>query len=752
MKRFLLTTFLFAAILSAGDFEDAEKLFQQGKFTECDEIIGKALETKLSAPQKLKLQAMREYIWSNNSDKIAENVKKAQEIAAHRGWLTNDLLNHSTLLIRRAEDWKSRGIPEYQELSNAAAKLLVQLKDGGNPEIAIKQVILQTRNCNLNGEYHEPMKLIRDVLQLYYPVNRYRREKKSSGEIELLILLGEQYAGLGVATRNEREKVNALSSAAKYYLQAIEHLSEKSARYLDLSERLCFCRETLRLLGYKLQLPTKIKPQKSIAVAMFDEMLRTRRFQDVVIALESKKEPTMRLRYAVALSAIGQSDKAVSVIKELNEIKEPHWILQAARHSLSSGKKEDAEFFFKHFLELSPHSPDAPNANRQYVAILMEQQKYAESAAAFLQQAELSSDPKQKDEAVFQAAQCYYQGGKYSECINIFPGIAPTPEHNLLLAQAYIHAKNISAAYRILTPLLAERTLNHEMRFNVMKLAIFCAMKESPKDAVNLLEQFLKAYPKDTETSEYTRHLLALYVKENSPSAKFEKLANDFFNNFSEDPNTVPLVLTCAERIPDIQSKEKLLRRLLEQKDFSIAELSVLLRHLPTLALKRDFLNRYKKPFVNTPEHCALYFQMAEIEFAMKNYQASLNCIEKLLQQSEVFRYKDCKRLQIKANAALKNENTVRKCCHELLLSNLTAAEKHSVVLSLAQSWERSGESKKAIANAWTAIPLDGKSCDEKDRQVVRDLLELIIRNAKKTESSTDLHDATDLLNATYHL
>ena len=157
MKLYLLPLYICTVILSAGEFEDAEKLFQQGNFQECDKIINKAFETKLSAQQKLKLQSMREYILGNNPDKIAENVKKAQEIAAHRGWLTADLLNHSTLLIRRAENWKSRGIPEYQELSNAATKLLTQLRDGGNSEVAIKQVILQTKNFNLNGEYNEPI-------------------------------------------------------------------------------------------------------------------------------------------------------------------------------------------------------------------------------------------------------------------------------------------------------------------------------------------------------------------------------------------------------------------------------------------------------------------------------------------------------------------------------------------------------------------------------------------------------------------
>ena len=124
------------------------------------------------------------------------------------------MLNHSTLLIRRAEDWKTRGIPEYQELSNAAAQLLSQLKDSSNPETAIKQVILQTRNLNLNGEYKEPMKLICDVLHLYYPASGSANKIKSTGETELLILLGEQYAGLGASAKNEQEKIKALSSAA----------------------------------------------------------------------------------------------------------------------------------------------------------------------------------------------------------------------------------------------------------------------------------------------------------------------------------------------------------------------------------------------------------------------------------------------------------------------------------------------------------------------------------------------------------
>ena len=101
MKRVLLATFSCISILSAGEFEEAEALFQRGKFKECEEMIVKTLETKLSAEQKLKLLAMREYIWGNDPDKIAEIVKKTKEISAHQGWL-----NVSTLSGKR---WRGSG-------------------------------------------------------------------------------------------------------------------------------------------------------------------------------------------------------------------------------------------------------------------------------------------------------------------------------------------------------------------------------------------------------------------------------------------------------------------------------------------------------------------------------------------------------------------------------------------------------------------------------------------------------------------
>ncbi|MBN2643064.1 MAG: hypothetical protein JXR78_15535, partial [Victivallales bacterium] len=404
MRWLTFTTLFLALTLTAGEFEDAEKLFQLGKFLECDELIGKTLESNISEAQKLKLQAMREYILGNNLDKIAENVKKAQEIANHRGWLTADLLNHSTLLIRRAEDWKARGVPEYQELSDAATKLLAQIKDGGNSEIAIKQVLLQTKNFNLNGEYQEPIQLIRKTLQHYYPIKHGSRAKKPSGEIMLLILLGEQYAGLGFRIVNEREKISAISDATKYYLAAATQLPNNSPQFQDLCNRLHYCRETLRLLGFDLRLPSRIKQQSSVAVSIIDEMLKTRRYHDVVVALENNTTPEMRIRFALALTAIGQSKQAVKVIGGM-DITEPHFLLLMAGNALSGNEKTEAAKFFRCFLELAPDSLDALRAANQYVAILIEQKNYAEGAEGFIRLSELSVDAKSKETYLFHAAQ-----------------------------------------------------------------------------------------------------------------------------------------------------------------------------------------------------------------------------------------------------------------------------------------------------------------------------------------------------------
>ena len=359
--------------------------------------------------------------------------------------------------------------------------------------------------------------MIRNLLRLYYPSKRRPQEKKSSGEIELLIQLGEQYAGLGASTRDEREKIKILSSAAQCYLQAVKHLPENSVRFPDLCDRLCLCRETLRLLGYHLQLPQRIKPRNSIELSMIDEMLRFHRFHDVVMALESKSTPSMRLRYAAALSAIGKPDKAIAAIQELKEIPEPHFLLQMGKYAIAFADKERAGVFFQRFLAAAPQGSDAIIANQQYAAILVEQKKYDEGAKVLLQQAKLLPGQDQKENTLFLAAQYFYQAGRYSDCIRVLSGIPPTPPCKLLSAQAQIKNNDIRNAFLLLNELLKEKDLSSGLRNTAAKLAVFCSMKLDSPDTVRLLEEFLRRYPDDAKSPEYAWHLLTLYKTTNAP-------------------------------------------------------------------------------------------------------------------------------------------------------------------------------------------------------------------------------------------
>lgn len=88
--------------------------------------------------------------------------------------------------------------------------------------------------------------------------------------------------------------------------------------------------------------------------------------------------------------------------------------------------------------------------------------------------------------------------------------------------------------------------------------------------------------------------------------------------------------------------------------------------------------------------------------------------------------------MRIEANARVEREESVRNDCQALLLTRLSTLEKRRIILRLAQSWERSGNLKKAIAVAWMAVPMT-KSTE----QDVAELLALIIRNAKKSELKT---------------
>jgi hypothetical protein len=317
----------------------------------------------------------------------------------------------------------------------------------------------------------------------------------------------------------------------------------------------------------------------------------------------------------------------------------------------------------------------------------------------------------------------------------------------MLTAQAKIKLSDFSGALKVLQQLLSGAKLSNEIQLQALKLAIACAIETDRPAAIKLLNAFLAGYPQEEETPDYAVRLFKLYEHNSATETAYNKLGTWGLENRLQAADTVPLVLKCAGHITDKATKEKLLRGLLKRQDFTAGELAVLLEHLPGVQLKLEFIERYKKPFANTPELCVLYLRIAEIEMEQKNYLSALRHCEKLLSQKEVFRYKVCKLLQARAYMELKNETQGRQVYQELLLTSLKQEEKCQIIQELANSWERSGKAEKAIATAWTAIPLDGKITDE-TKPIVKTLLHLIIRNAEKINSQEDLKDARELLTA----
>lgn len=742
---------LFAGTILAADFQTAERLFLAGEFDLCnrkiEELLEKRDEKTLTQEQQKRLSAIREYITGADPNKRMEIIGKAEEIASHENWLTADLLKHSALLIRRAEDWKYRGVPEYQRLSDAAEKLLARLKDGGDPAVAISIVMLRTRNLNLNGEYQEPLNLIRRLLRLYYPRTGSPSVKVPEGAAMLLILAGEQHVGIGIRCNSNRDKTESFQQAAKYYLRAADSLSASHPQYQELCDRLHYCRETLRLLGYQLRLPAKIKPRQDVAVAMIDEMLRTRRFHDVVMALEKNENPALRLRYAVALSAIGQIGQAIAVITaEDAEINEPELLLIPARNALSSGKKTEALLLLKMFLARAPESPDAFSATGDYANLLIEAGKFEAAAQAFMSLAVLTNEENHRQEARFRAAQCLYQAGKFDECVDLLRPLDRKTDIVLLSAQAKIKRSDAFGALAELKTLLEDEKLSATQRRDALKLAIFSAINSDTLLAVEYIRALLTEYPDSPEGFDFAKHLIGLYGSRNAGTAEHFELGTWALTHHLQNEETVPLLLTCVSRLSSQTDKEKLLRGLLQRSSFDAKALTILLQHLPSTSLKLEFMKKFKPPFANTPEICELYYRAAELEMEMKNYDSVLMLCDKLLEQPEVFHYKKCKRLQAEALSLLGREDDARLAWQELLLTNLSPSEKRLAVLALAESWERVGEPKRAIAVAWTAVPPDGRSGTPDTQQEIDNLLRLIIRNARKIDSKPDEEDAETLL------
>ena len=741
MRHILLLIVTFS--LAAADFETAEQLFAAGKFDQCAHVVDELLKGNPPEKQRTRLLAIQEYLKGATQAKIAETVKQAKEIAAHPDWLNEDLLNHSAMLIRRAEDWKARGIPEYQELADIADVLLKRTKDDGDPEIALKIIFLLTRNDNLNGEYTEPLKRILETLQLYYPSYRNKNSDLPPGAIQLLMLAGEQYVGRGVRSHNVREKTNAFSQAAKFYLRVAQSISPKDSRYPELCDRLQLCRETLRLLGFQLRLPKEISPRRPIQTSMIDSLIKEKRFHDVILALENNPAPAMQIRLAFALTSCGELDKAWKIVSNPDlKIEESALLLLTARNFLAAGRKNEAAMLFAKFMELAPDAPDAFATGQQYAQIQIEAGHAQAAAVALLKLADATQIQTTASAARFAAAQCFYLAGDYEKCLSLVDNLPSEAEYTLLAGQAEIKQKNFRAAMVRLKPLLSS---SENYRTNALKLLIRCGMEENSQETATYVLTLLDDYPADPERLEYAQILYQIYDKQAVPAVKYSELGSWAIQHLSQTEKSLSLIAHCAIKLPENQEVQ-LIQQLLKRETFRDSELLILFDQLRNRKLKLEFFHRYCRTFSPEPERCDLFLKAAELKWEERKSAEALTLCDQLLSQEKIWKYKEIQWLRMKILMDLNRFEEARETGQELLLTQLSPTEKRKTVLLQAEAWEQSAESGKAIAVAWTVIPVDTQACTEEDKLLIQNLLQLIIRNADQIKSSEDKEDATELL------
>lgn len=751
-KLFIVTLIISPFFLLRGDdVKTAGELFKQGKWDECRKVLNVLLADdnvkKLSAPDKIRAAAMQEYIIGSNPELIAEHLKLAKEIAAHSGWLTPDLLNHSTLLIRRASDWKDRGILEYQELCAAANKLLSQARDNGDPDTALKILMLQIRSHNLNGEYNEPLKKIIRTLHFYYPPEKTSTRKLPEGAARLMTLAGDQYMGLGIRANSEREKKDAFTQAARYYTWALAGTQFADPQFQHLSDQLYYCQEALKLLGFQLRMPPGVRPRSSTDVAMIDEMLKHRRYQDVILATENNKNSSMQVRRASALAGIGDFEKAVktATAEGITPADAPV-VLNIARTCLAGGRKGEALALLRHYLNYASAAPDAGAALSECAALLLDAGNYQEAADYFLRFSEQPPDSEKKDRAILTAAQSYYKAENYQKAIELLRPRPFHPDSALLIVQSLIRQKKHTEALNELKKLMPRKTLTDAQRKTALRLAIACLNGKTPTEEIGYCREILERFPQDPDSFDSAKRLLELYPQGKDVAVDdYRKLGEWAIFNHLEHPETVPLIIQAGTHIPDVQTRDELYGKLLARPDFTPAELAALLPYFNSVELKLKFLKRYRKPFANNPDVCELYYRIATLEAERGNRAEALKHCQTILSQKPVYEYFKVKMLYAELLSADGKNESARRAWQELLLTDLKPDQMQEIVLKLSTSREQSGEYKEAIATAWTAIPLDGKMAQER-RETIRALLQLIIRNAQKINSAADRQDAEELL------
>jgi tetratricopeptide (TPR) repeat protein len=454
------------------------------------------------------------------------------------------------------------------------------------------------------------------------------------------------------------------------------------------------------------------------------------------------------MRYALALSEIGKIPEALAIIKEHKPQKQESAILlKIAKNAQAKNMNDEALEIYGIFIDNLPKAENISIIYFSMANIHLAKNNLTNAAENYKLAADKTNDEQVKSMALTTAANCFYNAGKFDTANAILQKLPPTPDKLLLEAQSALMSEKYLSALNKLETFLTYKNTNKQKREKALMLAITCSQKlrDNPK-----YEKFLKTYincfSSSSNSSECILRMIELYRKESKDKALFELCETILLKRPDSTDNAV-LVAKAASFIRNKNLREKAFLKLLDVNKIEAKGLLGICRENIPAKLKIRLLAKHNIEFSEEPEICEVYYQRAKLEYESRCYEKALKTVSILLNAKKIYIFEAIKMLQGKIYSALEQHEKARKSYSELLLAKPGTVASLEVSYLLSQSWEKSGNAEKAIATAWTGVPLNGKTT-EKTKSIVKKLLQLIIRNAKEINSQEDLKDAKELLTA----
>ena len=776
-------------------FKLAQLCFQKGRYEFAEkllnEFISTAKDSKGNSKNRLKAVAMLEYLMRYGPKSIKKTLKEAQELQSSKGSLKKTLKS-CLVLIGRARDWKKRSVSQWNELADAVLKVLNKINDNGKSITSSRITLLKVKVYELQGNNQQAVEILRECIKQYYPklLGRfYRFPRRDMAPRRLLVALGKQYTAQADRARQKREKKQLYSKAAGCFIKAVKGLKNDHIEVVNAKENVLQCQEALKLLGYKLRLPKSLQATAKDSAYLLEQMIRQKRYKAALKAIEielkkNKKKPKVNLLrlYANSLGGNKMYSEALKTYQQAAELKPDDKLLRqdilaSAKAFYKVGANDEARELFALFIQIAPDHPDTEQALFQCANISMHQKKYDYATKYFIKCADKTAKIPLKAKALFNAAQSEYQLKSYNSVLGIISSakdfedslsLTLIRDFTLLkgqallkLAQTHTAPQNIKYSEKALAEfqkLIKLDNMPPQIKERVILMASFSAITaEKPNTAISLLEKYLLKHIKETSALQIADRLLELYLKHKKYNS-IQKLAKNITADYPLASKKREFVLNIGKTFAKKSLFGQVLKIYANFIQKSKFDENFLLQISKVLLQKEFDKNRSQAdkllidifvvnmPLAPTaPSSGEVYYQLANANFRQGNNKASLDILNTMLAQRKVYCYFEVKTLHAKMMHKLKKYTSAIKDCQDMLLANPPMELRKEVTLYLADSYSQLGNDKKAIATAWTIVPLVPKKLSPTEKIKIQKTLKLIYSCSKKINSKIDQKESTEI-------